>query len=52
MQEILFKHKKNHFYCEGSQTLEQVAHRDCGISVFRDMQNVTHPEHHALAVLV
>lgn len=41
MQEIPLKHEKTFFYCEGSQTLQQVAQRACGVSVLGDIENVT-----------
>jgi len=40
MQQILFEHRKNKFYCEGGQTWKQAAQRGCGICVFGDIQNL------------
>jgi len=42
-QEIPFEHKKTCLYCEGGQTVEEVAQKGCGISVFGDTQ---HPAGH------
>jgi len=40
-KEISFKHKKNTFYCERGQTLEQVAQRGRGASILAGTQNLT-----------
>ena len=37
--EIPLKHNKPLFYCEGGQTLEEVAWRGCGVSILGDIQN-------------
>lgn len=29
-----------YFYCEGAQTVKQVAQRDCGVSILGDTQNL------------
>lgn len=39
-QEILSEHKKTVFDCEGSQTLEQVALRGCGLLTLGDIKNL------------
>ena len=41
IQEMMFKCKKNAFYCKDGQALAQVAQRGCGISVLGDTQNPT-----------
>jgi len=33
--------RKYFFTCKGNQTLEQVAQRGCGASIYEDMQNLT-----------
>lgn len=33
--------KEKLFYCEGEQTLELVAQRDCGVTIPGDTQNLT-----------
>lgn len=33
------EYKKTHFYCEGGCTVEQVAQRDCRVSILGDIQN-------------
>lgn len=33
--------EKTLFYHEGSQTLEQLAQRDCGVSIHRDIQSLS-----------
>ena len=38
---MLFKLKKKPVYCEGGQTLEQVAQEGCGDSITGDTQNPT-----------
>lgn len=40
-QVILFVHKKIVFDCEGSQTLEQVALRVCGLLTLGDIKNLS-----------
>lgn len=41
MQEIRFKHKKELFYSEGDQTLDEGAQRGCGVSPFGDTQKLS-----------
>lgn len=38
-QKVSFTYKKHFFYCESGQTLAQVAHRGCGVSILGDTQN-------------
>lgn len=38
-QGILSEHKKEHFYCEGSQTVSQVSQSGCGASILEGIQN-------------
>lgn len=41
IQEITFKHKENPSTFEGSQTLEHVSQRGCGVFIPGDVQNPT-----------
>lgn len=41
IQEIPFKHRKKHFYCEDGQILEEVFQQGCGFSILGDTQSST-----------
>lgn len=40
-QEIMNKHEKTLFWCEGYQTLEYVPQKVCGVCILGDMQTPT-----------
>jgi len=41
LKNVEFQHNKTLFYCEGSQTQEQVTQKDCGVSISDDTKNPT-----------
>lgn len=38
--EVPFQHQETHFYCEDDKVLEQVAWKDCGVSIPGDIQKL------------